>query len=65
MSTNTVSGHCEPAFAKLRETFEAQFSSRGEIGAAVAVAIDGELVVDLWGGMRDRERALPWERESV
>ncbi|MEE4279697.1 MAG: serine hydrolase domain-containing protein, partial [Halieaceae bacterium] len=39
--------------------------SRGEIGAAVAVAIDGELVVDLWGGMRDRERALPWERESV
>jgi CubicO group peptidase (beta-lactamase class C family) len=36
-----------------------------DIGASVAVVIDGEPVVDIWGGHRDPERTQPWERDTI
>jgi CubicO group peptidase (beta-lactamase class C family) len=59
-----VQGHCDARFAKLREQFERSFET-SEVGAAVAVALDGELVVDLWGGWADAERTRPWERDTI
>ena len=39
---------------------------RGEdVGASVAVALHGELVVDLWGGFRDPGMTQPWERDTI
>ncbi|HEY3796718.1 MAG TPA: serine hydrolase domain-containing protein [Caulobacteraceae bacterium] len=49
----------------MRAAFAKNFAERDEVGAAVAVTIDGELVVDLWGGWTDRGRAMPWTRDSV
>jgi CubicO group peptidase (beta-lactamase class C family) len=46
----TVQGSCEARFAGVREEFERNFAERGEDGASVCVAVDGETVVDLWGG---------------
>lgn len=60
-----IQGHCDDAFAKVRETFEAAFESGAEIGAAVCIVKDGETVVDLWGGHRDPARAEPWERDTL
>ena len=36
-------------------------------GASVAMTIDGELVIDLWGGTADRDAgpAMPWERDTI
>lgn len=34
-------------------------------GASLAVTLGGEYVVDLWGGTRDYEGALPWERDTL
>jgi CubicO group peptidase (beta-lactamase class C family) len=31
----------------------------------VAVALDGELVVDLWGGYQDAGRTTPWSRDTI
>lgn len=45
-----VSGDCDPRFARVREEFERNFAERGEVGASLCVMIDGEPVVDLWGG---------------
>ena len=39
--------------------------STEKLGAAVAVYHKGQLVVDLWGGLRDRERKLPWEADTI
>lgn len=61
----TVDGICDPRFERVREAFEANFRDHDEIGAAVAVALDGELVVDLWGGYQDAERASPWGRDTI
>ena len=47
-----VSGSARSGSERVREAFAANFDT-GEVGAAVAVTVDGELVVDLWGGHRD------------
>ncbi|MFE0152525.1 serine hydrolase domain-containing protein [Nonomuraea sp. NPDC059007] len=53
--------HCDPRFSRVREVFERQFADGEELGAAFAVYLDGELVVDLWGGAADRHTGRAWE----
>lgn len=60
-----VQGHCDPRFTAVREAFEENFRERGELGAAVAVTVAGETVVDLWGGWADAARTRPWERDTL
>ena len=38
---------------------------RGLVGASVAVVIDGEDVVDLWGGWANADRTRPWDEHST
>ena len=35
------------------------------MGACVAVTLEGETVVDLWGGWRDRAKTLPWREDTI
>ena len=49
----------------MREAFEENFTERGDIGAAVAVTIDGEPVVDLWAGHADAAGTRAWERDTI
>ncbi|MEU6255626.1 serine hydrolase domain-containing protein [Streptomyces sp. NPDC047043] len=37
----------------------------GDAGGSVAVFVDGEPVVDVWGGFADAERTVPWQRDTV
>ena len=36
-----------------------------DVGASVAVLVDGEPVVDIWGGHADEARTKPWERDTI
>jgi hypothetical protein len=45
-----VQGTCDPRYAEVAEEFERNFAERGEIGASVCVIVEGETVVDMWGG---------------
>jgi CubicO group peptidase (beta-lactamase class C family) len=36
-----------------------------ELGAAIAVDIDGELVVDIWGGHADAAKTRKWDRDTI
>lgn len=60
-----IHGHCDPRFTAVRTAFEENFRDRGELGAAVAVTVDGERVVDLWGGWADGARGRAWERDTL
>ncbi|MBW2316048.1 MAG: beta-lactamase family protein [Deltaproteobacteria bacterium] len=60
-----VQGHCDARFAEIREIFEKSFDGDEEIGAAICFVVDGETVVDLWGGHVDPERTRPWERDTI
>ncbi|WP_133912711.1 serine hydrolase domain-containing protein [Streptomyces sp. NBC_00582] len=37
----------------------------GDAGGSVAVFVDGEAVVDVWGGFADAGRTVPWERDTI
>ncbi len=59
-----LSGTCHERFAAVQATF-ASFLDSKDVGASVAVAVEGELVVDLWGGYADAQRTRPWERDTI
>jgi CubicO group peptidase (beta-lactamase class C family) len=63
--TPDVQGLCDPRFAPVRLALEENFRDRGEIGAAVALVVDGRPVVDLWAGWMDAARARPWQRDTL
>lgn len=60
-----IEGTCNPDFAAVRRAFEDNFEHRGEIGSSVCVYKDGEKVVDLWGGYVDRQKQLPWDKDTI
>jgi CubicO group peptidase (beta-lactamase class C family) len=64
MTQATVGGDCQKKFERVREVFQKSFET-GEVGAAVAVTLRGELVLDLWGGHRDGARTQPWNRDTL
>ncbi|MFC9894128.1 serine hydrolase domain-containing protein [Nocardia sp. NPDC127579] len=64
-TTATTSGSCAERFAGLRQELERQLASGAELGASIAVVVDGEPVVDLWGGHRDPERTRAWESDTL
>jgi CubicO group peptidase (beta-lactamase class C family) len=60
----SIEGFCAARFEPLRSAFRESFA-KGEVGASVAVVLDGEPVVDLWGGHVDLERTRPWQRDTL
>ncbi len=65
MADVTIEGTCDPRFTRVREAFADNFASRRETGASVALAFDGRVVVDLWGGWADKARTRPWTRDTI
>ena len=63
--TAQIDGECDAGFSAVREAFEQNFASYGDVGAAVAVTIDGKPVIDLWGGVSDKDTQKPWERDTL
>ncbi len=51
-----IHGHCHPRFERVREVFLGGFESGAEVGASLCVTVEGETVVDLWGGFVDGEK---------
>ncbi|MGZ8765711.1 MAG: serine hydrolase domain-containing protein [Acidimicrobiia bacterium] len=60
-----ISGSCDPAFAAVRAAFADNFAERGEVGGAVCVIVDGEVIVDLVGGWADEEGRRPWQPDTI
>ena len=61
----SIEGHCDPRFAALRDALRDNFRERNELGAAVAISLDGRPVVDIWAGWMDRERTRSWQRDTL
>ncbi|MFJ7903225.1 serine hydrolase domain-containing protein [Streptomyces sp. NPDC096198] len=65
MTIDEVAGHSDARFAPVRDALTEQLRSGEELGASLAVDIDGETVVDVWGGWRDTERRVPWTGDTL
>jgi CubicO group peptidase (beta-lactamase class C family) len=61
----TVRGECQDRFEPLRAQLDAALADGSEGGLSVCAIADGEVLVDLWGGVADVETGTPWERDTV
>src|SRR5579862_999643 len=60
-----VYGHISSGFEPVRKVFLENFARRHELGGACCAYLDGEKVVDLWGGIRNDKTGEPWEQETM
>ena len=65
MASSQVEGTCDPKFEAMREILQRNLDSGADLGASVAVVVEGQPVVDLWGGWADTEQTQPWERDTI
>ena len=60
-----ISGRCDAGYEAVKDAFALNFERNGDVGASCAVALRGELVVDLWGGTQDVAGTVPWEEDTI
>ena len=65
MPAAIVEGAVRCGFEAVRETFADNFARRGELGGACCAYHRGEKVVDIWGGIRNKQTNEPWERDTM
>lgn len=58
-------GVCDDRFASVRDALECNLDSGDEVGASFALDIDGDVVIDLWGGFRDEARTTAWTEDTI
>ena len=65
VASPTVEGHVSRGLEEVREAFAQNFGRRGELGGACCAYRHGEKVVDLWGGIRNKQTGEPWEQDTM
>ena len=59
-----VKGFCDPDFQPVADEFVANFAAK-EVGASLCVTLDGETVVDLWGGVKAGKEKTSWNKDTM
>jgi CubicO group peptidase (beta-lactamase class C family) len=65
VSIKTVSGFAQDKFNSAAEVFASNLESGADVGASFCATVEGETVVDIWGGFADEARTRPWERDTI
>ena len=60
-----VHGTYDERFREVVEAFVENYELENELGSAVSVVIDGERVVDVWGGWADEDRRHEWQADTI
>ena len=60
-----IQGTVRPGFERVGEAFAASFDAAPDMGAALAVRVEGEPVVDLWAGIADSRDSDAWARDTA
>lgn len=65
MARDTADGFAHDKFSPVREAFDANLASGADVGAAFCATLEGETVVDLYGGYADETRTRSWEQDTI
>jgi len=65
MAEGLSSGFVADRYAPVREMFDGNLASGADVGASFCATIEGETVVDLWGGYADEARTRPWVKDTI
>ncbi len=60
-----LNGTIDARFEPLAQVLQAQLDSGHDLGASLAVAVDGQVVTDCWGGWADEARTEPWQSDTI
>jgi len=64
-STFPLHGYVAEGFEGVAEAFATNFREEEELGAGCSVLVDGETVVDLWGGWSRADHSAQWDKHST
>jgi len=64
-TTMQLEGTGNDRFEALTNILEQQLEADYDLGASMALAVEGEVVLDVWGGWADEARTKPWEADTV
>src|SRR6201987_1370085 len=65
MTSGSLHGQLDARFEPLRDVLEDGLGSGADCGLSLTVDIDGQTVVDVYGGFADEARTRPWERGTI
>jgi len=65
MAETLVSGFVAEKFTLVRDAFQVNLASGADVGASCCATLNGETVVDLWGGFADQGRTRLWEEDTI
>ncbi len=60
-----IKGKCPDLFTPVLDAFQQNFADGLELGASFSICIDGELVIDIYGGHVDKKQETPWSDETL
>ena len=60
-----VDGYVSQGFEGVRDVFTENFTRRHELGGACCVYYHGQRVVDLWGGIRNKQTGERWDAGTM
>jgi len=62
--SRVIDGRVSAGFEPVCQTFAENFARRGELGGACCAYRQGQKVVDVWGGVRNKQTGEPWEQDT-
>jgi CubicO group peptidase (beta-lactamase class C family) len=60
-----VHGTHDDRFSRLAAALAEELGAGRELGAAIAIDVEGEMVVDIWGGYADGAKTLEWRHDTL
>ena len=60
-----VEGRCASGFESVLEVFVENFRARDEVGASACITLEGDTVLDVWGGLAEPRSRRAWTEDTV
>ena len=60
-----IEGTWDPQFGAVVDALTSSLDAGTDVGASVAVLVDGHPVVDVWGGFVDEAHSAPWREDTL
>ena len=60
-----INGYCDERFLEAKKIFEESINSGFELGCAITLEVEGEVVLDLWGGHSDLDKTEEWKEDTI
>ena len=57
--------YCHEDFLEVERIFNHNFDKYKEIGSSLCVIVDGEIVVDIWAGHKNKDRTKDWSEDTL